>query len=67
MTDQPQTTERNEFVCGYAAALAALVRLRDMPTVARDIAQCDGLTLRNFKDAGVEEFDLCQIKKAFTS
>lgn len=64
-----QTKDKNRDDCiwirGYAAALGAIIRLHDEPTMARDVAQMDGLTVADFRKAGVEPYDLNPIRKAF--
>ena len=55
--------KRDEWLCGYAAALAAAKRLHDDTSVVESVLVSDGITLARLKDAGVEEFDLCQIRK----
>lgn len=58
------TASRDLFTCGYAAALAAVIRMYDQPTIVRNVMSGDGLTLKDFKKAGVEEFDLDILRKA---
>lgn len=64
--DMPKETqeERNTWLRGYAAALAALIRLHDRGEIAKDIMLSDGLAVRDFEAAGVEGFDLKPIKEA---
>jgi len=54
-----------EFIRGFACAIAALAREHDRPSMARDIATCNGFSLSDFKQAGVELFDLKPITEAF--
>lgn len=56
---------RDEWLCGYAAALASIVRLQDLRSVAKSTATADGLTLERFRRAGVEEFDMRELRKAW--
>jgi hypothetical protein len=53
---------RDEWLCGYAAALAAVVRLHHLPSTVADVLTADGITLEDLEDAGVEDFDLRQLK-----
>jgi hypothetical protein len=52
------------FTRGFAAALADLVRAYDQPTMASEIAKRSGLTLKDFVAAGVEPFDLDELRGA---
>ena len=54
----------DEWLCGYAAALAAVQRLYDETTLVKEVMRCDGLTVEHLRAAGVEEFDLKQILRA---
>lgn len=47
-----------DFYCGFAAALGSLAREHGMPSVAVDIMNCNGVTLKDFENAKVDEFDL---------
>lgn len=58
---------QRDFLRGYAAAIGALVRLHNKPSLALDIVRNDGLKLSDFKTAGVEDFDLRQLRRAFKS
>lgn len=51
------------FMAGFAAAVAAVVRQHDEPTVAADAIAGYGLKLENFK--GVDQFDLKVIRELF--
>lgn len=55
----------SSFTQGFAAAIAALIRERDQPSVAVDIAHMSGFSLSSFIDAGVDDFDLAPIRAAF--
>jgi hypothetical protein len=56
---------RNEFLCGFAIALADLNRLHDQPGMVRDTIDGANLSLADFKRAGVERYDLDELKKAY--
>lgn len=51
------------FMAGIAAAVAAVVRQHDEPTVAADVLAGYGLKLEQF--AGVDDFDLDIIKDLY--
>lgn len=55
----------DEFVCGFAIALAELIRLHDEPTLARDVIDGNGYALNDFERAGVDRYDLIELRKAF--
>ena len=57
--------QTKEFIQGYGCAVAALIRLRDLPSIAVDLCRCDGLNLEDFENGGVEEYDLKVLRKAF--
>lgn len=60
-----QTTERcEEWLQGFACALGVLVRTFDQPTICKSIMDGYGVTPKMLMDAGVEAFDLRQIRKA---
>jgi hypothetical protein len=59
------TNENTDFLRGFAIALADLNRLHDQPTMVRDVIDGAGLTLADFKRAGVEPYDLKELRKAF--
>jgi hypothetical protein len=54
-----------EFVTGFAVAVAALARDCDEPVHAASIISGNGLSLRDFVEAGVEDFDLAPIRALF--
>jgi hypothetical protein len=60
----PERQARAEWLCGYAAALAALVRLHDRPSLAKDILACDGISIEQLRRAGVPSFDLTVLERA---
>lgn len=51
------------FYCGMAVALGSLAREHDQPSVAIDIMKCNGVSLKDLQDAGVEPFDLKPLRK----
>jgi hypothetical protein len=48
----------DSFYQGFAAALGSLAREHGRPSMARDIMNCNGVTFKQLRDAGVEQFDL---------
>jgi len=55
---------RDEWLCGYAAALSCIVRQHDVPSIVVDALIGDGITIPQLKAARVESFDLEPIKRA---
>lgn len=51
----------DEFLHGFAVALATLNKLHDLPTVCRDVAHSNGLDRRSFRDCGADPFTMEQI------
>jgi len=58
-------TDNREFLQGFAIALADMNRMHDNPVAVRDVIEGAGLTLNDFKRAGVENYDLRELRKAF--
>jgi len=54
-----------QFLRGFAAAIACIVRDHDEPTMALDICELNCVDLDEFKEAEVVNFDLEQIEKIF--
>jgi len=52
-----------EFLAGFACALADVNRLCDEPTGCANALQGAGLTLADFIDAGIDEYDLAELRK----
>jgi hypothetical protein len=52
---------------GFAAAIGAVQRQHDRPTIVRDVLTGNGVTLDDLRSAEVEEFDLDPIQKALGS
>ena len=55
--------ERTAYIRGFAAACADVCRLHD-PEIAFDAIQGAGLTIQDFKFAGVEDYDLDELRRA---
>lgn len=53
------------FICGYGIACAEIVRLHDEPTIAADVLNASSFSLSDFEDAGLDDYDLDEIKKLF--
>jgi hypothetical protein len=51
------------FTQGVAICVAEIVRLYDEPTMAEEIALMAGLNLSLCRKAGVQEFDLKELRK----
>lgn len=56
--------DRKIYLRGYAAALADLIRMHGIESEARDAINGSGLTVEELKAAGVEDYDLDEIRKA---
>lgn len=57
----------NDFILGFAVAVASLVRDHDEPVHAASIIAGHGVSLKDFEAAGVEEFDLKPLRALFRS
>jgi hypothetical protein len=53
-----------EWLQGFACALGSVVRTFDQPTLCKSIMDGYGVTVKMRKDAGVESYDLKQIRSA---
>ena len=58
------TASDKEFYCGFAVAIAALIREYDQPSMALGIMQSNGVRLADLRQAKVDAFDLRPIVKA---
>lgn len=56
-----------DFYQGFAAAVSTLARTHNMPSVAVDVMDCNGVTLRDLFDARVEDFDLDPLRKEWAA
>jgi hypothetical protein len=56
--------EEKGFLKGMVWALAEWNRIHDQPTVVAEIFNCAGYTIKQCERAGVDEYDLKEIKKA---
>ena len=54
----------NEWLAGYAVALAEIHRLHEHSTGVCEVARNAGVTIATAKAAGVDEFDLSELRKA---
>ncbi|MFG1300328.1 hypothetical protein V5F49_11095 [Xanthobacter sp. V3C-3] len=52
-----------DFIAGFALALADINRLHDCPTYVADTIVGAGFTIADFRQAGVEEYDLAELRK----
>ena len=50
------------FYRGFAVAIGSLAREHGSPSMAVDIMESNGVTLRQLEEAGVEPFDLKPIR-----
>ena len=68
VSSRPNLLSRNQqddWLCGYAAALAAVQKLYHESSIVTGVLIGDGLTLEHLRSAGVEQVDLNQIEKAY--
>ena len=61
-----RTKADKAFIAGYGIACAEIVRLHDKPTVAADVVLASNFTLEDFKDSGLDPYDLDEIKLLFS-
>jgi hypothetical protein len=54
-----------DFLQGFGIALADMNRMHDQPVHVRDTIEGAGFTLDDFKRAGLEDYDLDELRKAF--
>lgn len=59
-----ETPTHKSWLRGYAAALAAMQRLCNESSTVCSLMVADGLTLRDFRRAGVEDFDMTELRHA---
>jgi len=57
------STDTNNFIRGFAVAIAELIRSHDQPTTAKDIMNSVGYTIDDFRKADVATFDMEPIEK----
>jgi len=60
----PRTRARDEWLCGYAAALATLCRYFHEKSAVRNTLRADGITLAQLSAAGCAWDDLKQLVAA---
>lgn len=60
-----RTKADKAFICGYAIAVAEIVRMHDEPTIAADVINGSGFKLSDFESAGLDDYDLREIRKLF--
>jgi hypothetical protein len=56
--------KRDEWFCGYACALANVLRVTNEPQIANMVLVGDGLTIDDLKTAGVETYDLDELARS---
>ncbi|MDY6960281.1 MAG: hypothetical protein SV862_00055 [Pseudomonadota bacterium] len=55
------------FVRGFATALAEVIRLHGEDTVVADVMKSSAISVEDMEAAGVEAYDLDEIRKAFAA
>ena len=58
------TAERDAFTRGYACALADWIRLFNDPSTAAQVLHHSGIKLEHLEEAGVEPYDLDELRTA---
>lgn len=53
-----------EWLQGFAAALACVDRTFDRPTMVKSVMEGYGVSVKMLRDAGVERYDLAVIREA---
>lgn len=64
MTYRSSDRSDDDFLRGFATALASLIREYDQPTIAANIAWGNGLCLADFEFIGLDESDLKPLRAA---
>lgn len=59
------SVRNKEFIQGFGIALADMNRMHDAPVHVRDTIEGAGFKLADFKAAGLEEYDLKELRKAY--
>jgi hypothetical protein len=59
------TVEETAFRQGVGLALAEVNRMFDQPTIVRSVMDGMGLSLGQLRTAGVDDYDLRELRKAF--
>ncbi len=57
------TEHRRGLMAGIALAFASINRAHDVPTVCADTMKLLGITYEDFKEAGVDSYDLRELRK----
>ena len=65
ITKNLEDAEDKAFVQGFGMAVGALARDHDEPSQAADIMRSNGITFKQLRAAGVEEFDLRCLRSEF--
>ena len=62
--DGETVRDSRAWICGFATALAELHRRQESSTSVCEVARDAGVTLERAREAGVEPFDLRELRKA---
>jgi hypothetical protein len=54
---------QNEWVCGFGLALAEMQRRFGQESTIAEVCKAAGLDMKKFKDAGLDEYDLKELRK----
>lgn len=60
-----RVAEDRAFKRGFAIALAEIIRTHDEPSIVRDVLDDAGMTMETMQLAGVEDYDLNELRKAY--
>lgn len=56
---------KREFIAGFAAATAEIVRTHGENQIAADVIATNGLMLKDFEGAGLDDYDMEIIRQLF--
>lgn len=56
---------KREFIAGFAAAAAEIVRTHGENQIAADVIATNGLMLKDFEGAGLDDYDMSIIRQLF--
>jgi hypothetical protein len=63
----PSAGTGDQFTQGFGVAVATLARIFDQPGMAEDICSSNGVDLGDFEKAGLQDFDMEQLRKVLSA
>lgn len=54
-----------DFIAGFAAAAAEIVRTHGESAIAADVIRANGITLADFESSKIDDYDMVEIKRLF--